>query len=124
LLVLVGFISFMCSPVSSFSVLLCLVSPVFFRGWALRFSYGVSSLAYPNVLGTKGFVVVVVVVKWKKGTGGRTVQTRKRGELYKPDLPRHRKKRESNKREGNKKKETRHYPNNHNKLKGGEPKAH
>jgi hypothetical protein len=76
------------------------------------------------VLGTKGFVVVVVVVKWKKGTGGRTVQTRKRGELYKPDLPRHRKKRESNKREGNKKKETRHYPNNHNKLKGGEPKAH
>jgi hypothetical protein len=28
----------------------------------LRFSYGVSSLAYPNVLGTKGFVVVVVVV--------------------------------------------------------------
>jgi hypothetical protein len=26
--------------------------------------FWVSSLAYPNLLGTKGFVVVVVVVRW------------------------------------------------------------
>jgi hypothetical protein len=36
--------------------------PLFFGGWALRFSYGVSSLAYPNMLGIKGFVVVVCLL--------------------------------------------------------------
>jgi hypothetical protein len=60
------FYLFLCvSPFRRFSVLLCFCLPfLFFKGWALRFLYGISSLAYPTCLRQKDFVVVVVLLKF------------------------------------------------------------